>query len=70
MQQRTSILSVFTLSTAMAFGAAALAADLPKEGKYNGTSSGDGYVQVNSRWERAGSDNLGRKRPFVDRRVF
>ena len=32
MQQRTSILSAFTLSTAMALGTAAMAADLPKEG--------------------------------------
>jgi hypothetical protein len=42
MQQRTSILSAFTLSTAMAFGAASMAADLPKEGKYKGTASGYG----------------------------
>jgi hypothetical protein len=42
MQQRTSILSTFTLSTAMAFGAASMAADLPKEGKYKGTASGYG----------------------------
>jgi hypothetical protein len=35
MQSRTCILSAFTLSTAMAFGAAAMAADMPKEGTYN-----------------------------------
>ena len=35
MQQRTFILSAFTLSTAMALGTAATAADLPKEGTYN-----------------------------------
>jgi hypothetical protein len=32
MQSRTSILSAFTLSTSMAFGVAAIAAELPKEG--------------------------------------
>jgi hypothetical protein len=32
-------LSAFTLSTAMGFGAAALAADLPKEGTFSGTYS-------------------------------
>jgi hypothetical protein len=32
MQSRTSILSAFTLSSGMAFGAAAIAADLPKSG--------------------------------------
>src|ERR1700722_6023156 len=35
MQQRTCILSAFTLSMAMAFGVAAMAADLPKEGTFN-----------------------------------
>jgi hypothetical protein len=40
MQQRTSILSAFTLTTAMAFGAAAMAADLPKEGTYSGIYAG------------------------------
>jgi|ERR1700733_4634865 hypothetical protein len=35
MRPRTCILSAFTLSTAMACGVAAVAADLPKEGTYN-----------------------------------
>jgi hypothetical protein len=39
-------LSTFTLSIAMAFGAAAIAADLPKEGNYSGTYSGFGTVKL------------------------
>jgi hypothetical protein len=35
MQQRTCIVSVFTLSMAMAFGVSTMAADLPKEGNFN-----------------------------------
>ena len=35
MQQRACLLSAFTLSTAMAFGVTAMAADLPKEGTFN-----------------------------------
>jgi hypothetical protein len=35
MQPRTCLLSAFTLSTAMAFGVATMAADLPKEGTFN-----------------------------------
>jgi hypothetical protein len=46
MQQRTSILSAFTLSTAMFFGVTAMAADLPKEGTYSGTYSGFGTVKA------------------------
>jgi hypothetical protein len=42
MQSRTCILSAFTLSTAMAFGVAALAADLPKEGTFSETYSSVG----------------------------
>ena len=42
MQPRTCMLSAFTLSTAMAFGAAAMAGDLPKEGTFSGTYSGFG----------------------------
>jgi len=42
MQTRTSLLSAFTLSTAMALGAAAMAADLPKEGTFNVTYFGFG----------------------------
>lgn len=34
MQPRAWLLSAFTLSAAMAFGAAAMAGDLPKEGTY------------------------------------
>ena len=41
MQPRTC-LSAFTLSTAMTFGAAAIAADLPKEGTFSGTYAGAG----------------------------
>jgi hypothetical protein len=37
MQPRTRLFSAFTLTVAMAFGAAALAADLPKEGTFSGT---------------------------------
>jgi hypothetical protein len=46
MQPRTCILSAFTLSTAMFFGIAAMAADLPKEGKYSGTYSSVGTVKA------------------------
>jgi hypothetical protein len=49
MQQRTSILSAFTLSAAMAVGTAAMAADLPKEGTFSGTYSGFGTAKVTSR---------------------
>jgi hypothetical protein len=40
MQSRACILSAFTLSAVMAFGATALAADMPKEGTFSGTYSG------------------------------
>jgi hypothetical protein len=40
MQPRTYILSALTLSSGIAFGATAMAADLPKEGTFNGTYSG------------------------------
>ena len=46
MQPRTCILSAFTLSTAMAFGVAAMAADLPKEGTYNGAYSSVGTFKA------------------------
>jgi hypothetical protein len=46
MQSHRSILSAFTLSTAMAFGAAAMAADPPKEGTYSGTFSGLATVKA------------------------
>ena len=39
MQSRTYLLSAFTLSTAVVFGAAAMAADLPKEGSSTGSIS-------------------------------
>jgi hypothetical protein len=39
MQTRSTLLSAFTLSTAIFLGAAATAADLPKEGVSNGTFS-------------------------------
>lgn len=35
MQPRTCLLSAFTLSAGLAFGSAANAGDLPKEGSYN-----------------------------------
>ncbi len=46
MQLSTS-LSAFTLTTAMAFGAAAMAADLPKEGTYKGTYAAVGTFKAN-----------------------
>lgn len=46
MQSRTCLLTVFTLSTAMAFGAAAMAADLPKEGTFSGTGTGHGTYKA------------------------
>jgi hypothetical protein len=45
MQSRTSILSAFTLTTAMASGAA-VAADLPKEGTFNATYSAFGTIKA------------------------
>jgi hypothetical protein len=46
MQLRTCVLSVFILSTAMAFGVAAMATDLPKEGTFSGTYSGFGTFKA------------------------
>jgi hypothetical protein len=46
MQPRTRLFSAFTLSTAMAFGAAAMAADLPKEGTFSGTYSSAGTYKA------------------------
>jgi hypothetical protein len=40
------ILSAFTLGAALAFGVAAIAADLPKEGTYSGTFSGFGAFKA------------------------
>ena len=45
MQLRTCILSAVTLSTVMAFGIAAIAADLPKEGTYKGTFTAFGTIK-------------------------
>ncbi len=46
MQPRTCLLSALTLSTGMAFGAAAMAAELPKSGTYSGTYSASGTFKV------------------------
>jgi hypothetical protein len=46
MQSHGSILSAFTLSAAMAFGAAAMAGDLPKEGTSSGTYSSFGTAKA------------------------
>jgi hypothetical protein len=46
MQERTCILTAFTLSTAMLFGATAIGAELPKEGTYSGTYSAVGTVKA------------------------
>ena len=46
MQPRTCLLTVVALSAAMAFGVAAMAADLPKEGTYSGTYAGFGTAKV------------------------
>lgn len=42
MQSRTCILSAITLTLAMSLGAAAMAADMPKEGTFNGSWYGSG----------------------------
>jgi hypothetical protein len=46
MHPRTCTLSAFTLSTAMVFGAVALAADLPNEGTFIGTFSSFGTYKA------------------------
>jgi hypothetical protein len=46
MQPRTCLLTAFTVSAAMAFGAAVMADDLPKEGTYSTTYSGFGTVKI------------------------
>jgi hypothetical protein len=48
MQTHTRLLSAFTLTAAMAFGAAAVAADLPKEGTYTGTYTSIGTIKTTS----------------------
>ena len=48
MQSSRACFSVFTLSAAMAFAAATMAADLPKEGTYSGTYSAFGTAKVTS----------------------
>lgn len=46
MQSHTCKLATFALTLAMAFGAAALAADLPKEGTFSGTSAEFGTIKA------------------------
>jgi hypothetical protein len=46
MQSRTCILSAFTLSTGMALGTAAMAAELPKEGTFSGTETANGTYKL------------------------
>jgi hypothetical protein len=46
MQPRTCILSTFALGMTLALGAAALAADLPKEGTFSGTFYGVGTYKA------------------------
>jgi hypothetical protein len=46
MQPRTRILSAFTLSAGMAFGAVAMAADMPKEGTFTGAYTGWGTYKA------------------------
>jgi hypothetical protein len=46
MQSRTCMLSAFTVSVAMFFAVAAMAADLPKEGTYTGTWTGLGTYKA------------------------
>jgi hypothetical protein len=48
MRSLTCRLSAFTLSTAMAFGVASMAADLPKQGTYSGTYSNPGTYKAYS----------------------
>jgi hypothetical protein len=47
MQPGTCVLSAFALTTAMAFGATATAADLPQEGTFTGTYAGSGMCKIN-----------------------
>jgi hypothetical protein len=46
MRTHKCMLSVFTLGTAIVFGAAAFGADLPKEGTFSGTSSAAGTYKA------------------------
>ena len=48
MQPRTCMLSAFTLTAALSFGSAAMAADLPKEGTFTATYSGAGTYKATS----------------------
>ena len=61
MQLRTCILSAVTLSTVMAFGIAAIAADLPKEGTYKGTFTAFGTIKFTRSGKRASSSPSGTK---------
>lgn len=60
MQSRTCKLTAFTLSTGMAFGAAAMAADLPKEGtiKLHSTFKSEGQVVDVGEKHAMGSGNV------------
>jgi len=63
MQPHTCLLSAFTLSTGVAFGAATMAADLPKEGTYKATYTSAGpFILIPVGKERAfvvWSDEIG-----------
>ena len=48
MQLHTCMLSALTLGTAMSFGIAGIAADLPKEGSYKGFYAAVGTIKTNS----------------------
>jgi hypothetical protein len=61
MRTHKCILSALTLTTAMAFGATAMAADLPKSGT---------YAPGHRDWERAGAGHMGRTWFVARRRVW
>jgi hypothetical protein len=46
MQSRRCLLTAFTLSTAMAFGVAAMSAELPKKGALSGTETATGTYKL------------------------
>jgi hypothetical protein len=56
MQPRTRMLSALTLSIGMALGAAAMAADMPKEGTYNADYTSYGTSKATA---------IGRPLPFA-----
>jgi hypothetical protein len=51
MQPRTRMLSALTLGTGMAFGAAAMAADMPKEGTYDDEYADYGTFKATGVWQ-------------------